>query len=42
MRQQKRELSDRYPAIVTVRTNLSRFCKYLEQQQKGFVPNNEV
>ncbi|CAO1371804.1 unnamed protein product [Diamesa tonsa] len=42
MRQQKRELSDRYPAIVTVRTNLSRFCKYLEQQQKGFVPNNEA
>lgn len=40
MRQQKRELGDRYPAIVTVRTNLSRFCSYLEKQQKNFTSSN--
>ena len=40
MRQQKRELGNRYPAIITVRNNLSRFCKYLETQQKTFKPAN--
>lgn len=40
MRQRKRELGDRYPAVVTVRTNLTRFCKYLEGQQKNFTPGS--
>ncbi|CAG9798168.1 unnamed protein product [Chironomus riparius] len=39
MKQRKRELGDRYPAIVTIKTNFTRFCKYLETQQKSFVPN---
>jgi len=39
MKQRKRELGDRYPAIVTIKTNFIRFCKYLETQQKSFVPN---
>ncbi|CRK86711.1 CLUMA_CG000544, isoform A [Clunio marinus] len=37
MRQQKRELGDRYSSILTVRTNLTRFCKYLENQQKIYM-----
>ncbi|XP_055375788.1 HEAT repeat-containing protein 3 [Condylostylus longicornis] len=32
MRQQKRDLKDRYPAVQTVRSNLQRFNKYLEKE----------
>lgn len=38
LRQQKRELGDRYPAVCTVRTNLSRFSKYIEGQLKNYTP----
>ncbi|XP_067621525.1 HEAT repeat-containing protein 3 [Eurosta solidaginis] len=30
LRQQRRELKDRYPAVQTVRTNLTRFIRYME------------
>lgn len=36
LRQQKRELAERYPAVCTVRTNLSRFSKYMEEQQSKY------
>lgn len=36
LRQQKRELGERYMAVSTVRTNLSRFTKYIEKQQRKF------
>lgn len=32
LRQQKRELGERYTAVATVRTNLVRFTKYVEQE----------
>lgn len=38
LRQQKRELADRYPAVCTVRTNLSRFIKYVETEQRKYKP----
>ncbi|KAL9706336.1 hypothetical protein quinque_009854 [Culex quinquefasciatus] len=41
LKQSKRELNERYPAVCTVRTNLSRFCKYLEAEMKKFRPNTE-
>lgn len=33
LRQQKRELGERYSAVATVRTNLARFGKYVEKEQ---------
>jgi len=38
MRQQKKELGERYPAVSTVRTNFGRFVKYLESQMKKYKP----
>lgn len=38
LRQQKRELGERYPAVCTVRTNLSRFTKYIEVEQRKYKP----
>lgn len=38
LRQQKKELADRYLAVCTVRTNLSRFTKYVEVEQKKYKP----
>ncbi|XP_055302800.1 HEAT repeat-containing protein 3 [Sitodiplosis mosellana] len=38
LRQQKRELSERYPAVCTVRTNLTRFVKYVEAEQRKYKP----
>lgn len=38
LRQQKRELGERYLAVCTVRTNLSRFVKYVEVEQKNYKP----
>ncbi|XP_055858325.1 HEAT repeat-containing protein 3 [Episyrphus balteatus] len=40
IRQQKRELNERYPAVLTVRTNLSRFVKYIETEMKKFSSTN--
>lgn len=40
LRQQKRELAERYPAVCTVRTNLSRFTKYVESEQRKYKPVN--
>lgn len=40
LRQQKRELAERYLAVCTVRTNLSRFAKYIEREQKKYKPIN--
>lgn len=37
-RQQKRELADRYQAICTVNTNLKRFTKYIEAEQRKYKP----
>lgn len=37
-RQQKRELADRYSAVVTVNTNLKRFTKYIEAEQRKYKP----
>ncbi|XP_065088985.1 HEAT repeat-containing protein 3 [Ochlerotatus camptorhynchus] len=42
LKQNKRELNERYPAVCTVRTNLSRFCKYLETEMKKFKPTIEA
>ncbi|XP_058447047.1 HEAT repeat-containing protein 3 [Malaya genurostris] len=42
LKQNKRELNERYPAVCTVRTNLCRFCKYLETEMKKFRPSAEV
>lgn len=36
LRQQKKELGERYPAICTVRTNLARFTKYVESEQRKY------
>lgn len=41
LRQQKRELADRYPAVCTVRTNLSRFIKYVEKEQRKYKPESK-
>lgn len=38
LRQQKRELADRYAAVCTVRTNLARFIQYVEAEQRKFKP----
>lgn len=38
LRQQKRELGERYLAVCTVRTNLSRFTKYVECEQRKYKP----
>lgn len=32
VRSQRKELKDRYPAVQTVQTNLSRFAKYIEKE----------
>lgn len=40
LRQQKRELAERYPAVCTVRTNLTRFTKYVEAEQRKYKPVN--
>lgn len=38
LRQQKKELADRYLAVCTVRTNFSRFVKYVEAEQQKYKP----
>lgn len=38
LRQQKRELGERYLAVCTVRTNLSRFTRYVEAEQRKYKP----
>lgn len=38
LRQQKRELGERYPAVCTVRTNLLRFTKYVASEQCRYKP----
>lgn len=38
LRQQKRELAERYMAVCTVRTNLSRFIQYVESEQRKYKP----
>lgn len=38
LKQQKRDLGERYAAVSTVRNNLSRFSKYIEAQQKLYKP----
>lgn len=38
LRQQKRELAERYMAVCTVRTNLSRFIQYVEAEQRKYKP----
>lgn len=40
LRQQKRELAERYLAVCTVRNNLSRFIKYVEVEQRKYKPIN--
>ncbi|XP_058058726.1 HEAT repeat-containing protein 3 [Anopheles bellator] len=42
LRRNKRQLGDRYPAVTTVRTNLGRFCKYLETEMKKYKPQMEA
>ncbi|XP_063699137.1 HEAT repeat-containing protein 3-like [Culicoides brevitarsis] len=39
IRQNKKSLKDRFPVVNTVRSNLQRFCKYLESQEKSFKSN---
>ncbi|XP_053675935.1 HEAT repeat-containing protein 3 [Anopheles nili] len=41
MKRDKRQLGDRFPAVSTVRTNLGRFCKYLEMELKDYKPQME-
>lgn len=36
LRQQKRELAERYPAVNTIKYNFSRFIKYIETEQRKF------
>lgn len=36
LKQQKRELGERYMAVCTVRTNLVRFTKYVESEQRKY------
>lgn len=38
LRQQKKELDDRYPAVCTVRTNFSRFVQYVDAEQRKYKP----
>lgn len=38
VKQQKRELGERFAAVCTVRTNLTRFAKYMEEEQSKFTP----
>lgn len=38
LKQQKRELAERYLAVCTVRTNLSRFVRYVEGEQRKYKP----
>lgn len=40
LRKQKRELAERYPAVCTVRTNLTRFITYIEVEQRKYKPIN--
>lgn len=40
MKQQKRELGDRYQAVMTVKSNLHRFTKYIDGEMKKFSPTN--
>lgn len=37
LRQQKRELAERYPAVNTIKYNFSRFIKYIEIEQRKFM-----
>lgn len=37
LRHQRRDLGERYPAVCTVRTNLVRFSKYIEEQQIKYI-----
>ncbi|XP_054743924.1 HEAT repeat-containing protein 3 [Anastrepha obliqua] len=39
IRQQRRELKERYPAVQTVRTNLSRFIRYMEIEADKYGKN---
>ncbi|XP_058126316.1 HEAT repeat-containing protein 3 [Anopheles ziemanni] len=41
LKRDKRQLGDRFPAVSTVRTNLGRFCNYLETEMKNYKPNME-
>lgn len=41
LRQQRRELGERYAAVCTVRTNLSRFSKYMEERQRTYTPKTK-
>lgn len=36
VRSQRKELKERYPAVQTVLTNLSRFSKYIEKEANKF------
>lgn len=36
VRSQRKELKERYPAVQTVLTNLSRFSKYIEKEALKF------
>lgn len=36
LRQQKRELGERYPAVNTIKYNFSRFIKYIEGEQRKY------
>lgn len=38
LRQQKKDLAERYMAVCTVRTNLSRFIQYVESEQRKYKP----
>lgn len=40
LRQKKRELAERYPAVCTVQTNLKRFMKYVDVEQRKYKPAN--
>lgn len=40
LRQQKNELGERFAAVSTVRTNLARFAKYVEGEQRKYKPTN--
>lgn len=39
MRQQRRDLKERYPAVQTVRTNLTRFIRYMETEADKYARN---
>lgn len=40
VRSQRKELKERYPAVHTVLTNLSRFSKYIEKEANKFANSN--